>query len=274
MLFLGLGKTAGGIFAPVVVRGLSGGVGFAGELASTLGCHTPSFDLRCSSLVGVLPFSSFSGVSACLFVASAFSAFSWFGGCDFLEGEMLRRRGSFIVCSLSGVFSTELSLSSLGALRNSVNCRFTISSEEIAGGAAADAAGGTVFLNKDVPEKGAWGLDPKGLAGSEVGEGTPSLPLREPSLLGILGGTLKSFGLSAPLDETFGEGDNSSPDEEMFPSPSVISTSSSVGRRMYVAGTKPSVPLIVPSHQSLLNRLNTRIMSPFLKESSFDDRAE
>jgi len=149
-----------------------------------------------------------------------------------------------------------------------------MSSEEIAGGAAAAVdAGDPVFLNEDVPRIGGWGLDPKGLVRSEVGEGRLSLPLREPSLLGILGGTLKSFGLSTPLDETFGEGD-SSPDTEMLPSPSVISTSSSVGRRMYVAGTKPSVPLIVPSHQSLLNLLNTRIMSPFLKESSFDDRAE
>lgn len=230
MLFLGLGRTAGGIFAPVIVRGLPGGVEFAGELASPLGCHTPSLDLRCSSFAGVPPFSSFSGVSACLFVASAFCAFSWPGGCDFLEGEMLRSRGRFIVCSLSGVFSAELSLSSLGALRNNVSCRFTISSEEIAGGVGIDEAGDAVFLNEDAPEKGAWGLDPNGLVGSEVGEGTPSLPLREPSLLGILGGTLKSLGLSAPLDETFGEGDNSSP--EMFPSPSVISTSSSVGIRM------------------------------------------
>ena len=145
-----------------------------------------------------------------------------------------------------------------------------MSSEEIAGGAAA---GDAVFLNEDDPGKGGWGPDPKGLVRSEVGEGRLSLPLSEPSLLGILGGTLKSFGLSTPLDETFGEGD-SSPEIEMFPSPSVISTSSSVGRRMYLAGTKPSVPLIVPSHQSLLNLLNTRITSPFLKESSFDDRAE
>lgn len=188
---------------------------------------------------------------------------------------MLRRRGILNDCSLSGVLSTELSLSSLGALRNSVNCRFTISSEEIAGAAATgDADAGTdVFLKEDVPGGVAWGLVPKGLASSDVGEGILSLPLSEPSLLGILGGTLKSLGLSAPLDETLGDGDGS-PGVEMFPSPSVISTSSSVGRRMYLAGTKPSVPLIVPSHQSLLNLLNTRMMSPFLKESSFDDRAE
>lgn len=190
---------------------------------------------------------------------------------------MLRRRGILNGWSLSGVLSTELSLSSLGALRSSVNCRFTISSDDIAGAAAA-ATGDTdngvdVFLNEDVPVGGAWGLVPKGLVGSKVGEGILSLPLSEPSLLGILGGTLKSLGLSALLEETLGEGDGS-PGMEMFPSPSVISTSSSVGRRMYLAGTKPSVPLIVPSHQSLLNLLNTRMMSPFLKESSFDDRAE
>lgn len=83
---------------------------------------------------------------------------------------------------------------------------------------------------------------------------------------------MKSFGLSAAL-ETLGDGD-SSPEIEMFPSPSVMSTSSSVGRRMYLAGTNPSVPLMVPSHQSLLNLLNTLMMSPFLKESSFDERAE
>lgn len=182
MLFLGLGRTAGGIFGPVVVRGLPGGVWFAGEFASPLGCHTPSPDFRCSSLAGLAPFSSFSGVTA---------VFSWLGDCVFLLGEMLRRRGMLMDCSLSGVLSTEPSLSSFGAFRSSVNCLFTMSSDEIAGGAAtgdADADTG-VFLNEDVPEKGAWGLVPEGLARSDVGEGRLSLPLREPSLFGILGGT-------------------------------------------------------------------------------------
>ena len=43
--------------------------------------------------------------------------------------------------------------------------------------------------------------------------------------------------------------------------------------RMYVAGTKPSTSFKMPSHQSLLKRLNTRMMSPFLNDSSLADRA-
>lgn len=128
-----------------------------------------------------------------------------------------------------------------------------------------------VFLNDDMPP--VWGLGPEGLATSEVGEGILSLPLSEPSLFGILGGTFKSLGLS-PLLSTFGEG-VSSPGTDTLPSLSVMSLSlSSLLMRMYFAGTKPSVPFMVPSHQSGLKRLKTRIMSPFLKESSLEERAE
>ena len=240
-------------------------------LTSSRGCHTPSTDFRFSSLEASPPPLQSLSVGSSFFSAS--SAFSWLGDWDFLVGEMLRSLGITNPCSLSGVLSTELSLSSLGALRSRVSCRFTISSDEI--------AGTEVFLNDDDPGDGPWeltpiGLAPMGLAAtwlawSAVGEGKLSLPRSEPSLLGILGG--RSLGLSIPLDEILGDGD-SSPEIEIFPSPSFASTSSSVSIRMYLAGTKPSVPLIVPSHHSGLNLLNTWIMSPFLKDNSLEDRAE
>lgn len=147
---------------------------------------------------------------------------------------MLRSRG-ILNAGCSGVLSTELSvsLSSLGAFRSCISWRFTISSDEIAGGpppppAAVDGDDVGVlvvadFLNEDVPKDGGLGLVPTRLACSEVGEGTLSLSLSEPSRLGILGGTFKSFGLSI-VPDIFGDGDNS-PGIEVFASPSVLSVS-------------------------------------------------
>lgn len=85
-----------------------------------------------------------------------------------------------------------------------------------------------------------------GLGASDVGDFVTvgrTLLLRDPSLFGIFGGRIKSFGLGDFLPS------------EKYPSPSSVSGSSSVLSRMYEEGTKPSVSFRVPSHQSLLNRL-------------------